>query len=115
MPKKINDTIGHCLCRRCKEETADIRRYKNHERGARYLVCPECGVDRVNGAKAQQRLDEWIDANTGKAMTERGPDIPELEPKLETVPAPVPARPGPKPGRNFFQRIHDEVIAIFQE
>lgn len=107
MPKPINKTWGHCRCRvsGC-DAVADIRRMKSHERGARYLVCPEHGPDKAQGAGPQAALDAWIDEHQipdqDAAALELGQDAPE------PIPAPVPepkpiqvkpatAPPGPKP------------------
>lgn len=117
MPKPINETVGHCLCRRCREAVADIRRFKNHERGARYLVCPDCGVDRVNGVAAQAKIDAWIDSNGAgvdsepgpEVVPDTGPDIHEPGPDTENAGGVVPARPGP----GFFSVANQQLNELF--
>ena len=109
MPKVKNKTIAQCRCRvsGC-DQIADVRRFKNHERGQQYLDCPTHGVDRTSG-KFQIQLDSWIEENTIVPGTDPAPvpkisePISEPEPKkepvktvvvLEPVPAPVIVRPG---------------------
>lgn len=110
MPKPINETIGRCRCRKSGcAEVADVRRMKNHERGALYLVCPRHGTDKAPAARFQPELDQWIADNTPEPQ--EGP-----EPGPEPAPAPPPAVPepapqeGPAPGRRragFFAWLND--------
>lgn len=97
MPKQKNKTIGLCPCRvtGCAE-LADIRRRKNHDRGARYLDCPVHGVQGAFG-KQQKFLDNWIDDNEIKPeqSLEPVPEIPEPEP--EPSPEPVAEIPDAEP------------------
>lgn len=95
MAQPKNETIGKCLCRGCREHVADVRRFKNHDRGARYLVCPECGMYRVQGAKPQAVLDAWIDAN----MVEDEPENLETNSNQDTKPVSENVEPDSKPGR----------------
>ena len=57
MPKKINKTIGECLCvtKHCTVK-ADIRRIKNE--GNLYLDCSECGSLRLRGQNFQDYILE---------------------------------------------------------
>ena len=101
MPKPPNKTIGQCPCRiRGCTENADIRRMKNHERGALYLVCPVHGVDRTSGHH-QKALDEWIEQNAinPEQPPEPSPEPPEPAPEPENPPKPAnpPEPPEPKP------------------
>lgn len=93
MPKPINKTIGKCKCRmRGCDSLADIRRQKDHESGARYLVCPVHGVDRAIG-KHKAALESWIDENEAlqvKTVT------PEPAPKPTTEPEQGQEQPAPE-------------------
>ena len=134
MPKPINKTWGHCRCRvsGC-DAVADIRRMKSHERGARYLVCPEHGPDKAQGARPQAALDAWIDEHQIQEREAEAPELPEPNPEPvpesrpmnpEPVPEPMPiqatpdtAPPGPKPAPGmgrlvlFIKRAHKELVA----
>ena len=122
MPKPILPSRGKCRCRYAGcGKLADVKRAKNHDAGALFLVCPVHGVDRAQGAKAQRELDAWVTTNQGGAEPgpEQGPvtvdDLRErgsIErgPKPETYPegvhlekpgqkrARTEPEPGPKPG-----------------
>lgn len=94
MPKPKNETIGQCRCRFAGcTESADIRRMKNHENGALYLVCPVHGVDRTSG-KSQEPLDQWIDKNkiTSSQVPAEKPEDSGAVTKPESV-----AEPAKKP------------------
>ena len=84
MPKPINTTIGTvpCLIRGCSE-VAEVRREKNHERGALYVVCPEHGRVSVNGASYKEKIAVIIEA---------GLNQPPPEPEPEKKPEPVPEK-----------------------
>lgn len=96
MPRKINSTVGQCLCRRrgC-DELADIRRQKDHERGALYLVCPVHGVDRAMNAAQQALLDDYID----KHRAESGPDTGPAQAPAQDRPVPAPEGGGKPEGK----------------
>ena len=105
MPKPVNKDRGYCPCRvKGCNELAAVRRMKDHDRGALYLVCPVHGVDRTSG-KHQAALDEWIEQHRiesrpdpaptpepGPAPAEAGP-----EPAADPEPAPALEQPGPEP------------------
>lgn len=114
MPKPINETISRCSCRvkNC-EAIAEVRRMKNHDKGAQYLVCPVHGVDRV-AAKFQPALDDFI-ANNG-ISTEKIPEPkPGPEPVIapapvpETVPVPEPEPEPPETGPGFLVSANKEL------
>lgn len=92
MPRKPNVIIGECPCpiEGCSK-TGAVRRVKNHERGALYVTCPDCGAVPTPNAHAIRAtaLQEWIAGNMTN-MTEPAP---------ETPPAPrehAPAKPAPE-------------------
>lgn len=114
MPKPLNKSFGRCQCRvsGCTE-LADVRRMKNHERGAQYLACPAHGIDRAQGTATQRLLDEWIEQhNQGQAAPEPGPEVsepgpktePEPEKQEETPPGPEPEPERDEKGPGFFKR-----------
>jgi len=91
---------------------------KNHDRGAMYLVCPDCGTDRVSGAKPQAALDAWIDENRADSGPDDGPDkgleVPEQnEPPAEPE-TPASTEPPPKPGPGFFQQANAQLEQFFE-
>ena len=92
MPKPINPTIAKipCIIRGC-EHMADVRREKNHERGALYVVCPEHGRLSTNGAKYKQAIAALIEADLAHGCPGEKP-----EPAPEPTPAPKPEPPKAK-------------------
>jgi len=120
MPKPKNETIASCPCsvKGCTEQ-ADVRREKNHERGALYLVCPVHGRLSANGARYKEKMGEWI-SNNMQPFQEPGQEpapepVPEPVPEpetnpvavLATVPAEVPEKPGK--GRSFWSGAGSEL------
>ena len=105
MPKPVNKDRGYCPCRvKGCNELAAVRRMKDHDRGALYLVCPVHGVDRTSG-KHQAALDEWIEQNRVESRPDPAP-TPEPdpapaaagpEPAADPEPAPALEQPGPEP------------------
>jgi len=105
MPKPVNKDRGYCPCRvKGCNELAAVRRMKDHDRGALYLVCPVHGVDRTSG-KHQAALDEWIEQNRVESRPDTAP-TPEPdpapaaagpEPAADPEPAPALEQPGPEP------------------
>ncbi len=107
MAKPINQTVGRCRCLSC-DDSADVRRLKNHERGKLYLVCHECGTMRPSGVRFQRFVVNNTVLSDGHVFTdeeilmvsEKPEPTPEkLEPKPEPVTDPVPE---PKPKTGFF-------------
>ena len=96
MPKPVNKDRGYCPCRvKGCDELAAVRRMKDHDRGALYLVCPVHGVDRTSG-KHQAALDEWIEQNRVESRPDPAP-TPEPDPSPTPEPDPAPAAAGPEP------------------
>lgn len=113
MSRPVVPAIGHCPCRhRGCEETAEVKRCKNHETGALFLNCPVSGIDRANSQIAQSSLDAYINKNVTwiKAVQEPGlapdpePEVIVQEPGLAPDPAPEPIvqEPGQETGMNFL-------------
>jgi len=104
MPKPVNKDRGYCPCRvKGCDELAAVRRMKDHDRGALYLVCPVHGVDRTSG-KHQAALDEWIEQNRVESRPDPAPTpepdpapTPEPDPSPTPEPDPAPAAAGPEP------------------
>ena len=118
MPKPINETISRCSCRvkNC-EAVAEVRRMKNHDLGAQYLVCPVHGVDRV-AAKFQAALDDFIANN--EIESEKNPEpepvpapvvapVPEPRAGSGPVPVPVPVPEPPETGPGFLSSANKEL------
>jgi hypothetical protein len=101
MPKPLNASRGRCPCRNgdCTA-IADVKRLKNHDAGALYLDCPECGVIRANSAAAQTRLDNYILGNVTWAGPDQGPESKPgaTEPGPESKPGATDQGPESKPG-----------------
>ncbi len=100
MRKRTNTTIAKCKCRfnGCAN-VADVRRMKDHERGALYLVCPEHGVDKAASGRAQELLNKWVQDNTINPEVEPAPapENPEQNPEPEKQPEPAPAPENQEP------------------
>jgi len=122
MPKPINQTIGKCLCAYGKcEKAADVRRCKNHERGRRYLVCPDHGIIRASSAASQRSLDEWIDNNMvnndvpspGPAPgTEKGGEVPVSEPEKKPVESREVPAPKPEPKKKTLDEELSDLVGF---
>lgn len=99
MPKPVNPSRGCVVCpiKGCNE-TAEVKRTKDHERGPRYVVCPVHGTVRATGARPASALDSWIELNMqGPEVSPENP-APLPDPQGEPEPAPVPAlEPAPVP------------------
>ena len=122
MPKPKNETIASCPCsvKGCTEQ-ADVRREKNHERGAMYIVCPR-------HTQPLRGVDDYIGANmvaepvpdqepAGPATVTDTPDpVTDTGQAAKPHPASGEAEPGAEPEKKpkqkeagFFRRFTNEM------
>lgn len=119
MPKKIRSPIGEVPCplKGC-DQLAQLKRAKDHERGARYAVCPVHGTVMAHGAKHVSAFESLLDTLIAPALgpdtgPETGPEPVARAPSPQPEPSPAPAppqpsgaSPGPAPKpRTFFDAL----------